>query len=102
MVFFDVLKICQESLRGKKAIGYFAKDEFNLANPIWKRVFWDSETETIVTDKSRQRFATLFFVAVFSTALLFAQDKPDRNLRERRVLYNSSFQQRRVSRRETY
>ena len=42
-------------------------------------------TQTILRS---QRIATLFFVAVFSTSLLFAQDKPDRNLRERRVIYN--------------
>lgn len=43
-------------------IDYFSKDKFNLTNKIWRRIFWDEETGTVITDKSRQRFATLLIL----------------------------------------
>lgn len=46
----------------KSVIDYFAKEKFNLSNKVWKKVFWDEETETMITDKSRQRYATLLIL----------------------------------------
>ncbi|HEX7870734.1 MAG TPA: hypothetical protein VF455_11545, partial [Chryseobacterium sp.] len=39
------------------ALKYFSKDNFNLKNPVWNKVFLDPELGTLKTDKSLQRFA---------------------------------------------
>jgi DNA sulfur modification protein DndB len=62
LIFFDVYKIGLERRKKKKVLEYFAKDDFNLANSIWNRVFWNSETQSIITEKSRQRYATLLIL----------------------------------------
>lgn len=44
------------------AVKYFSKDTFNLANPIWKSILWDSESNNITTQKTKVRFATLLII----------------------------------------
>ena len=61
-IFFSVLKVAIDHSKKKKALDYFSKDTFNLSNKIWNNVFWDSETSTIITEKSRQRFAILLIL----------------------------------------
>lgn len=57
LIFFYVLKIAKITGQEKEAKAFFKLDDFNLANPIWQRVFLDSETQTIKTDKTRQAIA---------------------------------------------
>lgn len=61
-VFFNVLKVGLSKSKKKIVIDYFSKENFNLANKIWRRILWDEETETIITDKARQRFAILLIL----------------------------------------
>lgn len=61
-VFFNVFKVCISESKKQKVIDYFAKEKFNLANKVWKKVFWDEETKTIISDKARQRYATLLIL----------------------------------------
>lgn len=57
MILFYVLKVSQAHNKEKKALNYFAKDNFNLNHKIWKRVFIDTEKKTLKTDKPRQILA---------------------------------------------
>lgn len=61
-IFFDVLKV--GIARGKKeaVIDYFKKVDWTFDNPVWHAIFWDPETNTIVTDKMRQRFVTILIL----------------------------------------
>jgi DNA sulfur modification protein DndB len=61
-IFFDVLKVGISNSKKKIILDYFLKETFNLSNPVWNKIFWDAETETIITDKSRQRFATILIL----------------------------------------
>ncbi len=61
-IFFNILKVGIELSIKKDVIQFFAMEEFNLTNPVWKKIFWDSETETIITEKSRQRFAAMLIL----------------------------------------
>lgn len=61
-IFFDTLKIAIDKSKKKEFFEYFSKNDFNLNNKIWKQIFWDEETETILTEKSRQRFATILLL----------------------------------------
>ncbi|HEX8561866.1 MAG TPA: DNA sulfur modification protein DndB [Flavobacterium sp.] len=61
-VFFDTLKVAIEKSKKKEALEYFSKNNFSLNNKIWKKIFWDEETDTMITDKSRQRFATILLL----------------------------------------
>ncbi len=46
-----------EHKKKEKLLNYFAKDNFNLQNKIWKKVFLDEETGRIKTDKELQKYA---------------------------------------------
>lgn len=61
-VLFDVYKAMVNEGKQGDAINFFKRDDFDLTHKVWKEVFWDKETETIVTDPSRQRFATLLIL----------------------------------------
>jgi DNA sulfur modification protein DndB len=61
-IFFNVLKVGISNSKKKIVIDYFANEEFNLTNKVWKKIFWDEETEIIITEKSRQRYATLLIL----------------------------------------
>ncbi len=61
-ILFAVLKVARENNLESEAISFFSKDNFNLANPVWEHIFWDKETETLSTEKSKQRFATLLIL----------------------------------------
>ena len=57
-ILFSVLKISMDNLMKDQTVDFFKNNKFNLNNKIWKKVFLDSETGTIKTDKSLQRYAT--------------------------------------------
>lgn len=57
MILFYVLKVAKENKKEKKAIDFFAKDDFRLTHKVWKKVFIDSEKKTLKTDKPRQLLA---------------------------------------------
>lgn len=61
-ILFSVLKVSIEKDKLDQAIEFFGKDNFNLNNSIWRQMFWDEETETLNTDKSKQRYATLLIL----------------------------------------
>ncbi|MDZ7848412.1 MAG: hypothetical protein U5L96_17585 [Owenweeksia sp.] len=61
-VFFDVLKAGLIQKRKTAVLEYFKEDDFNLSHKIWKRDFWNSESETILTESSRQRYASLLIM----------------------------------------
>ncbi len=56
-ILFSVLKISMDNSAKDKTIDFFKNNEFNLNNNIWKKVFLDSETGTIKTDKNLQKYA---------------------------------------------
>ncbi len=57
LIVFYVLKTAKQFNKRKKALSYFGEDTFNLSNASWKRIFIDSESNTIRTDKPRQILA---------------------------------------------
>lgn len=61
-ILFDILKVGIQEKKKNIVIDYFKNDDFNLSNKIWKRIFWDEETNDIVTTKTRQRYATILIL----------------------------------------
>ena len=61
-VFFDVYKICQTNNKEKEFLAFFDSIDFSLNNKVWKRVFWDKETESISGEPKRQRYAALLLL----------------------------------------
>jgi hypothetical protein len=57
MILFNVLKIAKEKNKFNKALNYFAKDDFNIDNEVWNKIFVDQEKNTLKTDKPRQTLA---------------------------------------------
>jgi DNA sulfur modification protein DndB len=57
LIFFTVLKIGFENMREREVFNYFKKDDFNLENEVWKRIFIDEETGALKTEKSHQKYA---------------------------------------------
>lgn len=62
IVYTNVIKVAKEHNAKSKAINYFKKDTFNLKNKIWRKIFWDSKTNSISSEKSRQRYAILLII----------------------------------------
>ncbi|MCX8106658.1 MAG: DGQHR domain-containing protein [Ignavibacterium album] len=56
-ILYQTLKLAMEHKKKDKLLNYFAKDNFNLQNKIWKKVFLDEETGRIKTDKELQKYA---------------------------------------------
>jgi len=56
-ILYQTLKLAIEHKKKNKLLNYFAKDNFNLQNRIWKKVFFDEETGRIKTDKELQKYA---------------------------------------------
>ena len=56
-ILYQTLKLAIEHKKKNKLLNYFAKDNFNLQNRIWKKVFLDEETGRIKTDKELQKYA---------------------------------------------
>ncbi|MFW6272613.1 MAG: DGQHR domain-containing protein [bacterium] len=61
-ILFDILKVGLSHKNEKSILEYFDSIDFSFKNKIWHSIFWDSETNTIVTDKMRQRFVTLLIL----------------------------------------
>jgi DNA sulfur modification protein DndB len=61
-IIFDMLKIAEKYSKTNELLAFLAKDDFNLRNPIWNKVFWDSETENLLTDRPRQRYAVILML----------------------------------------
>lgn len=61
-IVFDVYKVAEMHGKIDSFLQFLSKESFNLNNTIWKTIFWDEETGTIVTEKARQRFATLLIL----------------------------------------
>jgi DNA sulfur modification protein DndB len=61
-ILFDLLKV--SLAEGKEGLieEFFNKSDFSLSNKVWYKIFWDSETNTIITDKMRQRFVTILIL----------------------------------------
>lgn len=57
-IFFDVLKVSFVYKKQKEALDYFIKDDFNLKNETWKKIFFDPEFKTLKTNKTNQKYAT--------------------------------------------
>lgn len=56
-ILYQTLKLAIVNKKKDKLLNYFAKDNFNLKNKIWKKVFLDEETGRIKTDKEFQKYA---------------------------------------------
>jgi DNA sulfur modification protein DndB len=61
-ILFDIVKAGVEKDKLDSVVEYFRRTDFNFTNKIWHSIFWDSETNTIVTDKMRQRFVTMLIL----------------------------------------
>lgn len=61
-VVFSAYRILKEHKKSQALLDYLDKDDFNLSNPIWKRVFWDKDTQEIDTKASKQRAAIHYLV----------------------------------------
>jgi DNA sulfur modification protein DndB len=56
-VLFSVLKVGIDNGFEDEVIEFFATQKFSTKNNIWKKIFIDSETGRIKTDKSAQKYA---------------------------------------------
>lgn len=56
-VFFKVLKAGLEIGKVGDVYNYFSKANYSLNNEVWNEVFWDHETETMITTTERQKYA---------------------------------------------
>lgn len=56
-MLYSTLKVGIEHGKKKSVIAFFAKNDFNLKNDIWRKVFMDEETGRIKTDKALQKYA---------------------------------------------
>ncbi len=61
-VIFSAYKFLKEHRKGQALLDYLKEDDFNLANPTWKKLFWDETTNEIDTKKSKQKAAILYLV----------------------------------------
>lgn len=61
-IFFDILKVAKQENKLIEAINFFVNNEFSLTNKHFKKIFWDSETKTLIKDKSRQKFCKLLIL----------------------------------------
>ncbi len=61
-ILFDIVKVGIENNKLDLVIQYFKNADFTFNNKTWYSIFWDSETNTIVTDKMRQRFVTILIL----------------------------------------
>jgi DNA sulfur modification protein DndB len=56
-IMFSVLKIATDYSKFNAALKYFSKDTFNIVNPVWRNIFYESELGTLKTEKSLQKYA---------------------------------------------
>jgi len=56
-IFFKVLKHGMSNNKTKAVYDYFSKADFTLSHKVWGEVFWDDETNTMVTVTERQKYA---------------------------------------------
>lgn len=56
-VFFIVLKAGITDKKATKVYDYFAKADFSLNSKVWNEVFWDSETDIMITTTERKKYA---------------------------------------------
>lgn len=68
-IFIDVYKVCSENNKVDECLTFFSNRKFNLVNEVWRKVFWDEETENIITDKSRQRYSSLLILEKLGIAI---------------------------------
>ena len=61
-IIFDVFKIAEKYSKTNEFLTFLAKDTFNLNNPVWNKIFIDIETESIQTDKPRQRYTVILML----------------------------------------
>lgn len=61
-VIFSAYKLLKEHKKGKALIDWLKKDEFNLANPIWRKIFWLEDTREIDNKPTKQKAAILYLV----------------------------------------
>jgi DNA sulfur modification protein DndB len=64
-IIFDVIKITNAHDKTSQLLTYLQKDTFNLKNNIWKKIFIDEKTGNILTEKPRQRYATILILEAF-------------------------------------
>jgi len=58
-IFFDVFKVASAQNKKMEFLNYFKSNNFTLEYKKWFNIFWDSETNNIATDKTRQKFVTM-------------------------------------------
>lgn len=56
-VLYSVLNVAIDHKKKKHVIAFFAKNDFNFKNDIWRKVFRDDRTGRIKTDKTLQKYA---------------------------------------------
>lgn len=56
-VFYSVLKVAIDKGKRENAISFFSEMDFSLSNDTWKKIFTDSETGRMKTDKTMQKYA---------------------------------------------
>ena len=55
-VLYSTLKVAIDRKKKKQLIDFYSKDNFNLKNKIWRKVFLDEETNRVKTDKELQKY----------------------------------------------
>lgn len=61
-ILFDLLKVGLAEGKSGLIVDFFNNSDFSLSNKVWYKIFWDTETSTIKTDKMRQRFVTILIL----------------------------------------
>ena len=77
-ILFSVLKISMENGLKNEAIDFFNTNDFSLNNDTWNKIFTDTETGTIKTDKYLQKYA--FQLILKKLGIRFKQTQKDKRV----------------------
>lgn len=77
-ILYQTLKVAIDHNKKKKLLDFYTKDNFNLQNQIWKKVFLDEETNRIKTDKELQKYA--FYLILKSIGVNLLLTKKDQEI----------------------
>jgi len=56
-ILYSTIKVAIDKNKKDELIAFFSKDNFNLSNIIWRKIFLDEETNRIKTDRGLQKYA---------------------------------------------
>lgn len=65
IIFFNTYRIAECNDKGQEVLDYFANDTFNIEHPVWRKIFFNIATRTLITTQEVQRAAILLLLDKF-------------------------------------